>query len=146
MGSKRDAFETSILQHIFQNMAVSGIGDSSGILGSSTAGNLAVALFTTNPSDSTTGTETSYTNYNRINVARSSVGWTVTAGQASNAAAITFAQCGAVGATLTGFGVMKSATTGADDCIYWGALGANLTVSSGITPEFAIGALTVTED
>jgi hypothetical protein len=145
-GSKKDAFETSILEHIFKNMAVSGIGDSGGILPSSSPGSLYVSLFTANPSDSAQGTETSYTNYNRIAVARSAAGWLVTAGQASNAALITFAQCGTVGATLTGFGINKTNVTGADDQIYWGSLNSNLAVSTGVIPEFAIGALTVGED
>lgn len=126
-------------------MAVSGIGDSSG-LPAGTAGSLYVALFTADPSDSAQGTETSYTNYDRKAVARSAAGWTVTAGSASNAAAITFAQCGTTGATLTGFAICKGGTTGTNDQIYWGTLSSNLTVSTGVTPEFAIGALVVNED
>jgi len=145
-GSKKDWFETAILQHIFQNLAVSGIGDTNGVLGSSTAGSLYVALFTADPSDSAQGTETSYTSYARVAVARSSAGWTVTGGACYNTAAITFPQCGATGATLTAFAICKGASTGVDDQIYWGELTSDLTVSSGITPEFAAGDLDITED
>jgi len=146
MGSKTDAFETSILQHIFQNSAITNIGDAAGVLGSSGAGSLFVALYTTNPSDSASGTETSYTNYARVAVARTAGTWTVTSGSATNASAVTFAQCGTTGATLTGFGINKASGVNVADCLYWGALGSNLTVSTGITPEFAAGALGITED
>lgn len=145
-GSKKDSFETAILNHIFTNAAISGIGDAAGLLASSTAGSLYIALYTVDPSDSTQGTETVYTGYTRVAVARSAGGWTVAAGACSNTAAITFPQCGATGATLTAFSINKAGTTGVDDAIYWGELTSDLTVSSGITPEFAIGDLDVTED
>lgn len=145
-GSKRDWFETAILQHVFQNMAVSGMGDSGGLLPSATAGSFYIALYTVDPSDSSAGTETVYTNYARVAVARSSAGWTVTGGAAYNTAAITFAQCGATGATLTAFAICKGDVEGTDDQIYWGELTSDLVVSSGITPEFAAGDLDITED
>ena len=146
MGSKTDAFETSILQHIFQNAAITNIGDAAGVLGSTGAGSLYIALFTTNPSDSSSGVETTYTNYARVAVARTAGAWTITTGSATNASAVTFAQCGTTGATLTGFAIAKASTVSVNDHIYWGALGTNLTVSTGITPEFAAQALVVSED
>jgi len=145
-GSKKDGFETAILNHIFCNAAIAAIGDANGVLGSSTAGSLYIALFMANPTDSAQGTEAAYTNYARVAVARSSGGWTVASGQAVNAAAITFPTCGATGATITGFAICKAGTTGVDDAIYWGELGSSLAVSNGITPEFAAGQLTITED
>jgi|WetSurSiteA1Bulk_404760.scaffolds.fasta_scaffold28706_2 hypothetical protein len=147
-GSKKDTFETSVLNHIFCNAAMTGIGDAGGLLASSTAGSLYIALYVdgTEPSDSASGTETTYTNYARVAVARSAGGWTVAAGACSNTAAITFAQCGASGATLGAFAICKAGTTGVDDQLYWGELTSPLAVSSGITPEFAIGDLDVTED
>lgn len=148
-GSKKDTFENDLFLLIFQNTNLANIGDATGLRGSTTAGSFYIALFTAAPSDSTQGTETSYTNYTRIGVVRSAAGWTVSGSNptnCSNAAAITFPQCGATGATLVAFAICKAGTTGVNDQIYWGDLTSNLVVSSGITPEFAIGDLDVNED
>jgi hypothetical protein len=72
--------------------------------------------------------ETAYTNYARVAVARSTAGFTVTQGSgttpssAVNAAAITFATCGATGDTLTHWGLGLS-STGAGTLLAWGGLG-----------------------
>lgn len=145
-GSKKDTFETNILKLIFQNIDVANIGDAAGLQNSATAGSFYIALFTADPSDSAQGTETTYTNYARVAVARSSGGWTVSGNNCSNAAAITFPTCGVTGATLTAFAICLGDTEGADDAIYWGELTADLIVSAGITPEFAIGDLDINED
>lgn len=145
-GSKSNAFETALLTLIFNNTNLAGIGDSTGLRGSSTAGSFYISLYTLDPSDSSDGTETTYTNYARVGVARSSGGWTISGNNCSNTAAITFAQCGVTGATLTAFGVCKSDTENTDDAIYWGELTSDLVVSSGITPEFAVGDLDINED
>jgi hypothetical protein len=145
-GSKKDNFETDLLELIFVNTNLANIGDSTGLRGSTTAGNFYIALYTAAPTDSSQGTETTYTNYARVAVARTSGGWTVAAGACSNTAAITFPQCGVTGATLCAFSINLSDVETTDDAIYWGDLTSNLTVSSGVTPEFAIGDLDVTED
>jgi hypothetical protein len=145
--SAKDGFETSLLQHIFTNSAITNIGDAGGLLPSSTAGSLYVALYTVTPSDSAQGTECDYVGYSRVAVARSAGGWTVSGNNASNTAAITFGQC-LSGATDTAvaFSVNKAAVTGVDDAILWGALSSNLDISVGVTPEFAIGDLDVNVD
>ena len=145
-GSKKDTFENAILLHIFQNADIANIGDAAGLQNSASAGSLYVALFTADPSDSAQGTETVYTNYARVGVARSSAGWTVSGNNCSNAGLVTFATCGATGATLIAFAICTGDTEGADDAIYWGELTADLIVSAGITPEFAIGDLDINED
>jgi hypothetical protein len=148
-GSKKDTFENDILLHIFQNANIANIGDGTGLRGSSAAGSFYIALYTAAPSDSAAGTETVYTNYARIAVARTSGGWTVAGTNptnCSNTAAITFATCGATGATLIAFAICKAGTRDVDDAIYWGDLTSNLVVSNGITPEFAAGELDVNED
>ncbi len=145
-GSKKDAFETDLLELIFNNTNLANIGDATGLRGSTTAGNFHIALYTTAPNDSNEGAETVYTNYARVAVERSGSGWTVSGNLATNAAAITFPQCGETGATLVAFSINTGGTENDDDAIYWGDLTANLAVSSGITPEFAAGALDVYED
>ena len=91
-----------------------------------------------------TQNETSYTNYARQAVARST-GWGAASGGAtSNAATISFPQCGASGATLTDVAT-GTAVSGSGNVWHYGALNASIAVSNGITPQFAGGALTVTE-
>lgn len=145
-GSKKDGFETDLLKLIFQNTDLAGIGDASGLQNSATEGSVYIALFTAAPTDSTQGTECDYTGYARKAVARNSGGWTVSGNNCSNAAKITFDPCTAGSNTAVAFAVCKAGTAGVDDAIYWGDLNANLAISAGITPEFAIGDLDVNED
>lgn len=91
-----------------------------------------------------TQNETAYTNYARQTVARST-GWDAASGGASaNSAAISFPQCGVTGATITHVAT-GTATSGAGTVWHYGALNSSIAVSNGITPQFAAGALTVTE-
>lgn len=148
--SKADSWESDLLKLAFQNIAAALIGDASGLQPSATAGNLYVSLHTADPGE--TGTqntnETSYTSYARVAVVRSAVGWTVGGSApttAQNAAIVAFPQCTGGTPTITHFGV-GTASSGAGKLLYSGALTASLAVSSGITPQFGIGALLVTED
>lgn len=145
--SKSNACENGLLLLLFNNTDFAGIGDAGGLQNSTAAGSLYVSLHTADPGDAgdQTTSETAYTNYARVAVARSGAGWTVAANEASNAAVVTFPTCGVTGATLTHFGV-GTASSGAGVLLYSGALTAQLIVSNGITPSYAIGALDVTED
>lgn len=145
--SKSNAFETSWLQMIFQNANIANIGDATGLRGSTTAGNLFISLHTASPGETgdQTTNEAAYTGYARVSVVRSGSGWTVAGNQASNAAAILFGECTAGSAAITHFGI-GTAVSGAGNLLFHGALTGTLNVSAGITPQFAIGALTVTED
>ena len=108
--------------------------------------NLYVGLYTADPGtgNNQTTNETSYTNYTRIAVLRTSAGWTVATNTAVNAALIQFPQCGATGATLT-YVAIGTNSTGAGNVLYSGALNSSLAVASGIQPQFNASALTVTE-
>lgn len=95
--------------------------------------------------DQQTENETAYTNYARVAVARTTGGWDAPSGGATvNAAQIQFAQCGASGATLSHVAV-GTAVSGAGHVWHYGALNSSLAVANGITPQFADGALTITE-
>jgi len=88
--------------------------------------------------------EATYTNYARQTVVRSTSGWTAPASRAtSNAAQITFPQCGASGNTITSAACGKA--SGASDIFHYGDLNASIAVSNLIQPVFAIGAITITE-
>lgn len=146
--SKSNTFENDLLNLVFNNTDITLIGDAAGLQNSATEGSLYISLHTADPGETgdQSTNETVYTNYLRVAVARNSGGWTVTGNAVTNAATITFATCGASGATLTHFGVGCSSGTGAGKLLYSGALTSPLAVSSGIQPQFAAGDLDITED
>lgn len=122
--SKTNTFENELLLHIFQNADIALIGDAAGLQNSAANGNFYVSLHTAEPgegADQTTN-EAAYTNYARVAVPRTSGGWTVSANQVSNAAAIAFAACGLTGATITHFGIGTDAS-GAGKLLIKGPLG-----------------------
>lgn len=106
-----------------------------------TPGTIQIALYTTNPTmpAGTGGTETTYSNYVRLTVA-SSVWGTPTGTATNSVSAITFAACGATGATITGWGIYDS-NSGTVPIISGTC---SLAVSTGITPVFNTSQLTVT--
>lgn len=122
--SKGNTFENELLLHIFQNADIALIGDAAGLQNSATVGSLYVSLHTAEPGEAgdQTTNETAYTSYARVAVARTSGGWTVSANQVSNAAAVAFATCGLTGATITHFGIGTDAS-GAGKLLYSGPLG-----------------------
>jgi len=150
--SASNAFETSLLTLIYNNTNIANIGDAAGLRGSVAAGSLYVSLHTADPGEAGTQatSETAYTNYARVAVARTAAGWTIAGNTVSNAAVVSFPAGGATGSTVTHFGV-GTALTGVGDLLFKGTItvtggGTSLAVSSGITPSFAIGALTNVAD
>ena len=94
--------------------------------------------------DTMSTNEATYTNYARQTVARTTGGWVAPASRVtSNAAQITFPQCGVTGNTITSAKTGKAA--GASDVYHYGDLNAPISVSNLIQPVFAIGAMTITE-
>lgn len=145
--SATNAFETALLTLYFNNTDHANVGDAAGIQNSTAAGSFYISLHTADPGEagSQTTSESAYTNYARVAVARSGAGWTVSGANASNAAAITFATGGATGSLVTHFGI-GSDVSGAGNLFFSGALTSSLQVNSGITPAFAIGELDVNLD
>lgn len=145
--SKSNTFENDLLLLIFNNTDIADIGDAGGLQNSATAGSLYVALHTGDPGEAGTATtnEATYTDYARVAVARSGAGWTVSGNSATNAAQITFPQCGVTGNTIT-YVSITTASSGASKILYSGALNSSLAVAENITPLFAASGLTVTED
>ena len=141
--SASNSLETAILQLLFNATTYNNIAenDSTGPLT-----NLYVSLHTADPGEAGTAitNETAYTDYVRVAVARTSGGWTVSGNAVTNAAAITFPVCGVTGATITHFGIVETAGTAAGELYFKGTC--SLVVSTGVTPEFAIGQLSITAD
>lgn len=137
--------ENLLIKLLFNNTTWANIGDATGLVGSSGTGSFYISLHTGDPGETgdQTTSEAAYTSYARVAVARTSGGWTVTNDTAANTAAITFPACTGSSSTVTYFGI-GTASSAAGHLVASGALTSSLAVSSGITPSFAIGALTVT--
>lgn len=148
--SLTDASENALLLLLFNNTGWANVGDATGLRGSTTAGSFFISLHTADPGETgnQTTSEATYTSYARVAVARSSAGFTVSGTApsiAGNAAAVTFPACTGGSSTCTFFGI-GSASSGAGNLNASGALTASLAVTNGITPSFAIGAMTVSCD
>jgi hypothetical protein len=152
--SATNAIAKAILSLYFENADHTGIGDASGLIGSTVPGNFYVSLHTADPGETgdQTTNEATYTSYARVAVARSTAAWTAAVADpatVTNDAAITFPAATLaspeVSNTITHFGIGTDAS-GTGTLLFSGSLDANLGVSSGITPEFAINALTITAD
>ena len=147
MTGKSDYLENAVLALIFNATAIANIADNAA---TSPLTSLYCALHTADPTDAgnQSSNETAYTSYARQGVARTSAGWTVSGTsptQAANAAAINFPACTGGSSTVT-YASVGVAVSGATNILYAGALTASLAISSGITPQYAIGQLVLTED
>lgn len=146
--SASNAFETALLLLLFNNTNAANIGDATGLRGSTTAGVFYIGLHTADPGEAGTQStsETAYTGYARISVARSSAGFTVSGNSVSNAALVSFGNCTASpGVAITHFSIGTD-VSGVGNLIMSGALGASYQPAVGNAPQFAIGALTATAD
>src|SRR6266478_2191254 len=124
---KGDTFESDVLKLVFQATAIANIADNAA---SSPLTNLYVALHTADPGETgdQTTSETSYTGYARVAVARTSGGWTLSGTaptQVANAAAVTFGLCTSGTPTLTHFSVGVAASS-TSKMLYGGALTSSL--------------------
>jgi hypothetical protein len=140
--SKGNSFENDMLQLYFNATTHNDFAEND--LSSPTA-NLTVALHTADPGEAGTQStnEIAYTGYARVNVARTSGGWTVTANSVSPVAAITFGEMtGGAGGTVTHFSVGSGV---ASYLMYSGTVTPNIVVSTGVTPELGT-ASAITED
>lgn len=148
--SLSNASENDLLLLLFNNTNISNMGDATGVRGSTTAGSLYVSLHTADPGEAGTQatSETTYTGYARVAVARSGAGWTVSGTaptQVVNAATITFGTSTVGTPTITHFGVgLESA--GATRLLASGVLDNSQVINIGGVNTFAAGALKVTVD
>ena len=141
--SKGDTFENDLLKLVFNATAIANIADNAA---SSPLTNLYVSLHTADPGDSgsQTTSETAYTSYARVAVARTTGGWTVTANSVSPVANIDFPACTGGTSTITHFGV-GTASSGTGKLLYKGTVTPNIAVSTGVTPRLTTSTA-ITED
>jgi len=140
-----DTTENAILNLVFRAVAWANYADNAATTPET---NIITALHTADPGD--TGaqntSESAYTNYVRVNVARTTGGWTAAAaGSVSPAANIDFASSGAAGTTITHFSTGKSGG-GASAILWSGTVTPNIAIgASGIIPRLTTGS-TITLD
>jgi hypothetical protein len=143
MSGKSDTFENDVLRLFLNGTAIANIADNAS---SSPITNTYVALHTGSPEagDQTTS-ETAYTGYARVPVARTSGGWTVTGSSASPVANIDFNACTASpGGAITHWSV-GTAASGAGKVLYSGGVTPPITMAVSVIPRLTT-ASTVTED
>lgn len=136
--SKGDTTENDLVKFLFNNVAMPSYGS-----------NLYLTLNTADPGESGTADlyEVSYTGYERVAVARDAGGFTISGAAASNTLLVQFPLCTGGSATATHLTITNNGTkTTASQILYSGALTTPLNISNNITPQFAIGTLSVTED
>lgn len=105
-----------------------------------------IALHTADPGVAGTQltSEATYTSYARVAVTAATAFTAAAAASTTNAALIQFPQCTGGTNTITHVSI-GTASSGAGQIIYSGALSASLAVANLIQPQFAASALTATE-
>ena len=143
--SKTNTFEDEIMKLIFHNVGISNLGDATGIVPSTTTGSLYIALYSVTPTDSTNGTEATYTGYSRVSLARDNTKWTISGTdptRAENAVAITFPTSTST-ETINGVGICF---TNVGNPKYFANFVTPLNVINGSIPTIQIGQLKINED
>jgi hypothetical protein len=139
---KSSAFENDVLKLVFNATPIANIADNAA---SSPLTNLSVALHTADPGvgGNQTTNEANYTGYGRVNVARTTAGWTVTGNSVSPVVSVGFPICTGGSNTVTFFsvGVPGGGTT---KILYSGTVTPNISVATGVTPQLT-PASTITE-
>jgi len=128
--------ETAILDYIFKGTNVSWDGNT----------DLYIALYTADPAEtgSATTNEATYGDYARIALTRST-DFTVSGNSVSNTNLEQFAACTSGSNTITHAAIVTS-SSGAGTIIVRAALNSSISVSTGVQPQFAAGALSFTLD
>lgn len=146
--SKSNTFENEILLHIFNNVAITNVGDAAGLLPSAAAGNLYFALHTADPDEAgnQSTNEAAYTGYARMALPRTSAAFNVSGSGVNLVSNLEFGACTAnPGAPLTHFSIGVAAS-GATKILYSGTLSPTVTVAVGVIPRLTTAANMVTED
>lgn len=147
--SKSNVFENKMSLHYFNNQPMAGHGDATGLPASAVAGNYYASMHSADPGEAgnQSTNELSYTGYARVAIPRTTAGFTVTNNVTANAAAVVFPPCTAGSGTATWIQIGTS-PTGTGEVLYRYQLSnpSSLAISAGITPEFAPGLISSSED
>jgi hypothetical protein len=132
-GSIGNTFENDIMKLIFNATAIANIADNAA---ASPLTNLYASLHTADPGETgdQTTSETTYTSYARVAVARTSGGFTVTNNSVSPVAAITF-PAGTGGSGTVTHAAIGTASAGAGKLLFSGTVTPNIVTGNGVTPS-----------
>jgi hypothetical protein len=125
--------ENNLLKLIFNATAWANYADNAA---STPQTNIANALHTADPGEagSMSTSEIPYTSYARVDVARTTGGWTVTANSVSPVASISFPTGTGGSGTATHWSTGKTGG-GATDILFSGTVTPNIVCGSGVTPS-----------
>jgi hypothetical protein len=128
-----NTFENDLMKLVFQATAIADIADNDA---TSPLTNLQVSLHTADPGEAgdQTTSESAYTSYARVPVARTSGGWTVTNNSVSPAANIDFPAGTGGSGTVTHFAV-GTASSGAGKVLFSGTVSPSIVTGNGVTPR-----------
>jgi hypothetical protein len=105
-----------------------------------------IALYTGSPGESGShASEATYGGYARIALARAT-DFTVAGNTVSNTNLEQFVACSSGSNTITHAAIVDSGTIGAGNVVVYAALSSSISVSTGVQPQFAGGALSFTLD
>jgi hypothetical protein len=139
--------EDAILKLVFQAVAWANYADNAATTPQT---NVGVSLHTADPGEAgdASTTEIAYTSYTRINVLRTSGGWSEASGSVSPVANIDFPAGTGGSGTATFFATAKSNATpptGAQAILWSGTVTPNIVTGNGVTPRLTT-ASTITLD
>jgi hypothetical protein len=131
--SMSDALENNLLKLIFNATAWANYADNAAATPET---NIHCGLHVGDPGDAGTmsTSETTYTSYARVNVLRTTGGWTVTAASVSPVAAISFPAGTGGSGTVTFFSTGKTGG-GATAILFSGTVTPSIVTGNGITPQ-----------
>lgn len=131
--SMSNALENALLLLIFNATAWANYADNAA---STPQTNIHMAAHIADPGEAgdMTTSESAYTSYARVNVARTSGGWTVTANSVSPAATISYPAGTGGSGTITHFSAGKTGG-GAAAILFSGTVTPNIVTGNGITPQ-----------
>jgi len=130
---------------IFQNTNFGGLGDATGLRGSTTVGSIYLSLHSADPGagGNQSTNEISYTGYARLAVARTNVQWSESSGVVTNLLELDFGLCTVGSANVTHVGIGTD-PSGSGKLMFSGAVSTPRSISAGVEPRFSASALTVT--
>jgi len=133
-----------IMLLLFNNASWAGLGDSTGVVGSASAGNLYLSLHNADPGTGGNQSthETAYTGYARLAVVRSGSGWNVVGDTTKNAADLLWPTCTGGSDTITYMGI-GTAASGTGLLLCRCQLNTPLGVTTNVIPRLLANALTL---
>jgi len=138
MATRSQVYNREVLDLLYLNQPIAGLGDANGVLGSVTAGSLHVGLFTSG------GVEIAYTGYARAAIARGASGFSRTNNVVSNVSQIDFVVCptGTTPQVATMLRIYSDASAGF--ILHQADLTNPITIAAAHQPIIQAGAITIT--